>query len=48
MTEFIVTHPWSCCMAWVLACAFVWSLCAIAGRADQQADEMFRRIRRVK
>lgn len=48
MIDFITTHPWSCCMAWIGASFFVWSLCAIAGRADQQAEEMFRRIRRVK
>ena len=47
MTEFIVTHPWSCCMAWTLASFVVWSLCAIAGRADDEAEKMLK-IRRVK
>ena len=47
MTDFIVSHPWSCTMAYLIACFIVWSLCAIAGRADDEAEKMGR-IRRVK
>lgn len=47
MTDFILTHPWSLCMAYLITCFFVWSLCAIAGEADDRADEMLR-IRRIK
>ena len=47
MIDFITTHPWSCCMAYTLACALVWSLCAIAGQADEESEKMGR-LRRVK
>jgi len=47
MIDFILTHPWSCTMAWILASFLFWSLCAIAGRADEESEKMVR-IRRVK
>lgn len=47
MIEFVTTHPWSCTMAYLIACFFVWSLCAIAGQADDEAEKMGR-IRRVR
>ncbi len=47
MTDFILTHPWSLCMAYLITCFFVWSLCAIAEHADDEAEKMGR-IRRVK
>ncbi len=47
MIDLILSHPWSCCMAYIVACFWVWALCAIAGQADDRADEMLR-IRRIK
>lgn len=47
MIDFIATHPWSCCMAWIVACFWAWSLCAIAGRADDDMEKMGR-VYRVK
>jgi len=47
MIDFILSHPWSLCMAWILASFFVWSLCAITGQADEESEKMGR-IRRVK
>ncbi len=47
MIDFILTHPWSCTMAWIILSFFVWSLCAIAGQADTEAEKMGR-VYRVK
>jgi len=38
MIDFITTHPWSCCMAWIILSFVCWSLCAIAGQADDEAE----------
>ena len=42
MIDFILSHPWSLCMAWILASFFVWSLCAITGQADEESEKMGR------
>ena len=47
MIDFITTHPWTACMAYIIASFFVWSLCAIAGQADEESEKMGR-LRRVK
>ena len=48
MTDVIASHLWDLCsMAYLIACFIVWSLCAIAGQADDEAEKMGR-IRRVK
>jgi len=47
MIDFILSHPWSCCMAYIVACFWVWALCAIAGQEDDEQEKMGR-IRRVK
>ena len=47
MIDFITTHPWSLCMAWILMSFFVWSWLSVAGRADEQAEKMGR-VYRVK
>jgi len=47
MIDFILSHPWSCCMAYIVACFWVWALCAIAGQADEESEKMGR-IRRVR
>ncbi|OPZ47674.1 MAG: hypothetical protein BWY92_01729 [Firmicutes bacterium ADurb.BinA052] len=47
MIDFILSHPWSCCMAYIVACFWVWALCAIAGQADDEAEKMGK-LRRIK
>ena len=48
MIDFILTHPWSCTMAWIILSFFVWSwLVVAASRADDEAEKMGR-IHRVK
>ena len=47
MIDFILSHPWSLCMAWIIMSFFVWSWLVVAGRADDEAEKMGR-IRRVK
>lgn len=45
MTEFL--NPWIVALAWTLASFVVWSLCAIAGQADDEAEKMGK-LRRIK
>jgi len=45
MTDFI--NPWTLTLAWTLASFVVWSLCAIAGEADEEQEKMGK-LRRVK
>lgn len=33
---------WMGVLVWGLIVAFIWSLCAIAGRADDEAERMYR------
>ena len=47
MIDFILTHPWSCTMAWIILSFFVWSWLSVASDADDEAEKMGR-IRRVK
>jgi hypothetical protein len=47
MIDLILSHPWSCCMAYIVACFWVWALCAIAGQADDEAEKMGK-LRRIK
>ena len=47
MIDFITTHPWSCCMAWIIMSFFVWSWLVVASRADDEAEKMGR-VWRVK
>jgi len=47
MIDFILSHPWSLCMAWIILSFFVWSWLSVASDADDEAEKMGR-IRRVK
>ena len=47
MIDFILSHPWSCTMAWIILSFFVWFWLVVASRADDEAEKMGR-IRRVK
>lgn len=47
MIDFILTHPWSLCMAWTLASFLFWTLLVVASDADDEQEKMGR-IRRVK
>lgn len=54
MIDFITTHPWSCCMAWIIACFFGVAFIAAGTERDDEAQRlalrMFGRgmVRRVK
>ena len=47
MIDFILSHTWSLCMAWIIMSFFFWSWLVVASRADDEAEKMGR-IRRVK
>ena len=47
MIDFILTHPWSCTMAYLAACFIVWSWLSVASDADDEAEKMGR-VWRVK
>ena len=47
MIDFILSHPWSLCMAWILACFFLASFIHVGAERDDEAEKMGR-IRRVK
>lgn len=48
MIDFITTHPWSLCMAWIVACYLVFMCLFITGSdADDEAEKMGR-VWRVK
>ncbi len=54
MIDFITTHPWSCCMAWIIAWFFGVAFIAAGTERDDEAQRlalrMFGRgmVRRVK
>jgi len=47
MIDFLIEYRAPLLIVYTLACFWTWSLCAIAGEADDRADEMLR-IRRIK
>ena len=47
MTEFIIEYRAPLLIVYTLACFWMWSLCAIAGEADEESEKMGR-IRRVR
>ena len=47
MIDFILSHPWSLCMASIILSFFVWSWLSVASDADDEAEKMGR-IYRVK
>lgn len=48
MTDFILSHPWSLCMAWIIACFFGVAFIAAGTERDDDEAEKMGRIRRVK
>jgi len=47
MTEFIIEYRAPLLIVYTLVCFWVWALCAIAGRADEEQEKMGK-LRRVK
>ena len=47
MIDFILSHPWSLCMAWIIMSFFVWSWLVVAGRADDEAEKIVRLLQQI-
>ena len=48
MIDFILSHPWSLCMAWIVACYLVFMCLFITGSDADDEMEKMGRIRRVR
>jgi len=47
MIDLILSHPWSCCMAWIIMSFFVWSWLVVASRADDEAEKIVRLLQQI-
>jgi len=45
MIDFILSHPWSCCMAWIIACFFGVAFIAAGTERDDEARADYHRDR---
>ena len=44
MIDFILSHPWSCCMAWIIACFFGVAFIAAGTERDDEAQRLALRM----